>query len=124
MTPREKESLKMKICCACNKEKEIKSFYKSTLYKDGFENRCKICKQNCIKCRKPAVRKITKKRNEPALWNVNKQDWVDTYEFLKTIGYCLTKNIHEQFCEKHNLTPKKRGYEKSVIYSPQDLDLI
>lgn len=128
MSQEKKEVLKTKICCACKKEKEIKSFYKNKMMPLGYESRCKVCKQNKLKCNgrgeygKKAGRPQLK--NTPQLWNVRKEDWIETYEFLKSIGYDLNKNIHEQFCERYDLKPRKRMYEKSIQYTPKDLGLV
>lgn len=129
MTLPKKEVLKSKVCCSCKKEKEITSFYRNAAMPTGWEARCKLCKQNKLKCRKPngTGRYSTgrpKHRDTPQLWNVRKEDWIETYEFLKTMGYDLSKNIHEQFCERYNLQPRKRMKEKSIQYSPKDLGLV
>jgi len=94
--------------------------------KGGYEGRCKICKKSKILCRKKedVKRGRPQLKNQPQLWNVRKQDWIDTYNFLEGMGYDLKKNIHEQFCIKHNLPMRKRMYEKSLQYSPKDLGLI
>lgn len=126
MTSPEKQDLKTKICCACGKDKPITSFYRNKIMKDGYEGKCKYCKKTNVKCRsgdrkKPGRPKL---KNTPQLWNVRKEDWIETFEFLKKIGYSLERNIHEQFCERHNLVPRKRMYEKSIQYSPGDLGMI
>ena len=95
----------------------------------GWEVRCKVCKKNKVSCRAKTDRSRAgrpKHRNSPQLWNVRKEDWIETYEFLKSIGYDLSgdKTIHEQFCERYNLEPRKRMYEKSIQYSPKDLGLV
>jgi hypothetical protein len=131
MTPLENNVLKSKICCACKKEKEITSFYRNAAMHTGWEARCKLCKQNKLKCRKPngTGRKskplvLPSDLKAPMLFNVVKEDWIDMYEFLKSIGYSLDRNIHEQFCEKHNLKTRKRMYERSQYFSPEDLGLV
>ena len=128
MTSPEKQVLKTKICCACKKEKELKSFYVNCYMKGGYEARCKMCKKSKILCRKKedVKRGRPQLKNQPQLWNVRKSDWIESYEFLKKIGYDLSsdKTIHEQFCEKHNIKPRKRMYEKSLQYSPKDLGLV
>lgn len=128
MTSQKKEFPKSKICCYCGEEKPIKSFYVNNYLPSGFEPRCKICKNSKKKCRKKGTsgRGYKPEIDAPKLWNVRKQDWVDTYNFLKKIGYDLSshKSIHQQFCEKYNLEPRKRMYEKSIIYTPDELGLI
>lgn len=124
----EKKVLKSKICCSCSREKDIKNFPKNAVKPDGFENRCRQCKFSNKKCKrgpkknKPLV--LPSDLRAPMLFNVDKQDWIDMYQFLKNIGYSLDRNIHEQFCEKHNLKTRKRMHEKSLQYSPQDLGLV
>jgi hypothetical protein len=129
MTSPEKEVLKTKVCCACRKEKDITSFYRNIMMPTGWEARCKLCKKDKVSCRAKTDRSKSgrpKQMSSPQLWNVKKEDWIETYDFLKTIGYDLSgdKTIHEQFCEKYNLKPRKRMYEKSIQYSPKDLGLV
>lgn len=126
-----KEVLKSKICCSCNELKEIQSFYKNKHVPTGYESRCKVCKIEKKRCRAEKSYNRSKnlssgrpRQDAPQLWNVRKKDWIEAYEFLKSMGYDLTKNIHLQFCEKHNLKPRKRMYEKSIQYTPKDLGLI
>lgn len=120
----------MKQCCACLKMKSQDSYWKNNQLKSGFDNKCKICKTQgkyCVKKNKVGRPNAGRpsKNNAPQLFNVRKSDWIETYEFLKKIGYDLSsdKTIHEQFCEKYNLKPRKRMYEKSIQYTPKDLGL-
>lgn len=127
MSSSEKQVPKKKFCCACSKEKEVKCFYVNRYSKDGYESRCKVCKKTKILCKKKLLSKrIPQYKNAPQLWNVSRQDWIDTYNFLEKIGYNLSseKTIHEQFCENHNLPTRKRMYEKSIQYTPQELGMI
>ena len=130
MTSPEKQVLKTKICCSCKEEKRPKDFYVNNHNKDGLSYRCKECFQSgkiCVRNATPRVKYNRKGRpttDFPQLYNVKEQDWIETYKFLEKIGYDLTKNSHLQFCEKHNLKPRKRLKEKSIIYSPEDLGLI
>lgn len=130
MSSEKKEVLKTKICCSCNKEKEIDFYWRNNQTKDGRDNKCKPCKIKGLFCRKKKVKTIRgagkpKNINGPQLINVREKDWIEAYEFLKKIGYDLSsdKTIHQQFCEKHNLKPKKRTYERSIQYTPKDLGL-
>ena len=36
------------------------------------------------------------------------EDYELMYELFKELGYDITKNIHNQFCERHNLIPDTR----------------
>lgn len=116
----------MKRCCACQKEKPIKSFYKTNV--KSVADRCKICNKEGKMCKEniQPKKQTGNKRNTdgPQLFRVRKEDWIKTYQFLETLGYDLEKNIHHQFCEKHNLPIKKRNFENSTLYSPKDLGLI
>lgn len=124
----EKEVLKTKICCSCEKEKTLNEFWRNRDTKSGYDGKCKYCRVKGYYCKKKPKKESGKPKNieGPQLYNCSKQDWIETYEFLKNIGYDLSgeKTIHEQFCEKHNLTPRKRMREKSIQYSPKDLGLI
>lgn len=128
MTSPKKEVLKTKVCCYCGIEKPIKNYYVNNNLPSGFMPRCKVCFNNGNRCRKrKGTAKIMKRDGmAPKLWNVRKSDWVDTFMFLKKIGYELSgdKTIHEQFCERHNLEPRGRMKEKSIQYSPKDLGLV
>ena len=130
MSSQEKEVLKTKICCSCLKQKTIENFWKNTQIKGGRDNKCKMCKVQGKFCVKKELKRPNagrpKKSNAPQLFNVKKEDWVETFIFLKKIGYDLSghRTIHEQFCEKHHITPKNRTYEKSIQYTPKDLGLV
>ncbi|MFM7857040.1 MAG: hypothetical protein ACKO96_35230, partial [Flammeovirgaceae bacterium] len=84
MTPNEKDLLNMKRCCACRKEKPLKSFYKSNV--KSIADRCKICNKEGKMCKEHIQSKIQNgnKRNTdgPQLFKVSKKDWLETYLFL------------------------------------------
>jgi hypothetical protein len=120
-------SLETKICGACCKKLSIKWFYKNKSGKDGYDARCKICKKLGKKIyRGEKKQKANRAYAHLSLFNPKKEDWIETFMFLKSIGYNLSsdKTIHEQFCEKYNLRPKKRTYEKSIQFSPKELGLV
>jgi hypothetical protein len=97
-----------KVCKACNIQKPIDEFPISNTH--GVKAaRCKLCRINKI-----LIPKEKKELNGKSkfvsqrLTNVTKEDYKNTYLFLKNIlGYDLKSklSIHEQFCLKHNLTP-------------------
>ena len=97
---------------------------------DGLSSRCRMCFKIGNKCRirrtKEELNDTKKDNTLPNLFNVKKSDWVEAFLFLQSMGYNLSgdKSIHEQFCERHGLKPKRRTYEKSIQYSPKDLGLI
>lgn len=123
MTPNEKKLVETKICCSCEKEKSITHFYKNKI--NSITNRCKLCILQGNICVNQTRSKLkNKKEDGPQLFNVSKNDWVKTFLFLQEIGYDLKKDIHLQFCEKHNFEPNKRAFENSIIYSPKDLGMI
>lgn len=107
----------MKKCCACGETKELKLFYVNNVLRDGHSARCKKCMRNKTLCRQGrpigSVKKVKETKTngikdsfvEIRLVNTRKEDYVETYKFLKRIGYKLDESIHEQFCEKHNLEP-------------------
>lgn len=121
----ENNPIESKICCGCKIEKPIKDFYRNKELKGGFENKCKKCKKKKISCRKVAEKKRSKPTyDQIMMFNVSKQDWIETYRALERIGYDLKQDLHLQFCKKHNLEPKLRTKEKSIYYSVKDLGLI
>lgn len=121
----------MKECCACKQTKELKLFYVNNVMKDGYSARCKRCyRENklCRQGRPVGSFKISKpeKKNgikdsfvEIRLVNTRKEDYIETYEFLKRIGYKLDESIHEQFCQKHDLQPTEPQEFKNY-FSPKD----
>lgn len=110
-----------KVCGACLKEKELKSFYRNIAYKDGYDSRCKHCKMNGIllKSRKP--KSISKTNGSLKLTSPTKEDYRTMYEFLEKSGYDLKKDIHLQFCEKYNFKPKKRKTKSDNTFSVEDI---
>lgn len=99
---------KTKVCPACNVEKPMIDF--TTDHKKERVRRCKLCKSRGIKI--PPEKKINtkgvKKGPMPRLANVTKEDYKNMYLlFSEVMGYDINSklSIHEQFCQRHNLTP-------------------
>lgn len=120
----QKEPVEKKICKACEKEKKVTSFTKLPSGNRG--NVCNLCKSLGINIKKknPYERKVIK--NHPlSLGNVSKKDYVLMYEFLKNAGYSLGNNdIHEQFCKRYGLIPKKKKAVFNNHYSEKDCGFI
>ena len=125
----DKDALKQKMCKACNMIKEIKSFHKNKLFRDGYDTRCKLCKQEG----KTSTKKHTKKdfqksikdaENGLKLSSVRKEDWFGAYDLLSRMGYDLSGNISEQFCTKYGLKYKEKHDTKGLYKSPKDLGII
>jgi len=119
-------SQKTKICRACEKKLNIRWFYANKFGRDGYDAKCKSCKKLGIKIHRIIKTKATREYAHLSLFNPKKEDWIQTYKFLKVMGYDLSseKTIHEQFCEKYNLKTRERMTEKSIQYSPKDLGLV
>lgn len=119
----------MKICCACNQPKELKQFYVSRNMIDGYFARCKNCYNNRKKC-KPGrkspydieVYVSDKCVKHIKLVKPSKEDYVESYNLLKKLGYDLSESIHKQFCDKYNLV-ESGPKEFPNYYSPKDLDM-
>jgi uncharacterized protein YpbB len=121
----------MKECCACKETKELKLFYKNNAIKGGYSARCKKCVRNNKLCRQGrpigSVKKVKETKTngykdsfiEIRLVNTRKEDYVETYKFLKRIGYKLDESIHEQFCKMHDLEPTP-AKEFLHHFSPKD----
>jgi hypothetical protein len=125
----DKDNLKEKMCKACMNVKDMKSFHKNNLFKDGYDSRCKLCKQMgktiTVKGGKSEYkRRISGSDEEIRLSSVHTEDWLETYDLLKLMGYDLTKNIAEQFCSKYNLPYKEKNDRKGLYKTPKDLGLI
>lgn len=114
------------LCCACNKEKPMSEFYRNIALKSGYMSKCKKCKITGISCRKKKEKKIIKRKSEGLfMFNTTKEDWIEMFQFLQKIGYSLETPIHEQFCLKYNLTPRKLPKrDKTIKYTPKELGLI
>lgn len=119
----EKNAVEKRICLGCGLEKRIKSFPVN-----GRKHRgriCSICKLKGITL--PIKEQGIKKETRESVLKLNyvgKDDYIASYEFLKSIGYSLDKDIHEQFCKKYNLTPNNPKELFDNYFSPKDLDLV
>jgi hypothetical protein len=108
-----------KICSSCGLEKKLESFGKNKQVPGGIEKRCKICKNNYNK----KYRKENSTGVDGRMLKLNptkKEDWCKTYQFLKQIGYDVTKDIHEQFAKKNGLTYKERPARNILQYTWRD----
>lgn len=110
-----------KTCITCKKEKSVESFHKSKAYTDGRNSKCAICVNNYNKIKN----KEHKKETDPSLRGMvillpKKDDFHKMYLFLQSIGYDPSKDIHQQFCDKYNLTYKKRDVSQKNKFSYDD----
>lgn len=111
---------KKRLCVSCNNELSEDRFYRTgTQY---YKIRCKLCEINNVplpsKERVKEVKFYNKhgyfenevddiKYDMEYLFRTDKEDFIQTYIFLRDVmGYDIEKDIHLQFCEKHNLKPK------------------
>lgn len=123
--------MEVKVCKACHVERTIRNFVKSKAFPDGYESRCKICKSNGTKIMFLNSGKWSKKNKKIRdseyilpFTNPLKRDYVESYIFLREIGYSLDQDIHLQFCKKYNLEPIVRQKKSISKYSPKDCDLV
>lgn len=107
-----------KICPACGKMKKFESFGKNAQRKDGYELRCKICKNlyNRTYREKNGISSPT----GPRLTGITKLDWCNTYRLLEIMGYDISEDIHKQFVNKHHLDYKERPARNKLQFSPTD----
>jgi len=112
----------MRKCTYCGQEKELELFSKNNFTKDGYLAICKLCFNERAKTyRKKGEKKPASKTSGLKLGNTTKKDWCLMFAALEKMGYDLTRDIHQQFCEKHNLPPRKRKpSEKLITYIPSD----
>lgn len=115
--------MEVKICIACLNEKSIESFGKNKNKPGGRNPRCKVCMLNGVKkYREPVLYNPT--NHFFRLGNLKKEDYIDTYKFLESMGYDLKSplSIHEQFCLKYGFEPtKKQVWRDRNFYSIEDL---
>ena len=124
LTMKDIKTSETRTCASCDVKKPINQFYRNNALIDGYEKRCKTCKINNISSRVKAEPK--EKYNAEVTMNLvglREDDFRSTYLFLQSIGYNLSKNIHEQFCLKYNLPFNPERYETNYYFSPKDLGL-
>ena len=112
-----------KECRACNEIKSIIEFNKA-YGTDGLSSRCKICIRNKKLIPKELKEQPGRKELVMELYATSKKDYIQTYKFLESIGYSLSGDIHLQFCEKHNLTPRTPKKKFLNHYTQKDLGLV
>ena len=110
----------MKKCITCKITKELKSFSKRSINKDGYDNKCKICHSHYHRNRKletelkHEVQKIDSSFFD--LRGVTKKEWCESYRMLSKIGYNPELDIHTQFIQRHPELVLKRRPAKNVKY--------
>jgi len=117
------ELIEKKICKACGNQKKLKSFGKTSSGNRG--NVCNVCKSlgNTIKKGVKGEHYVVK-NNALQLGNTSIKDYKNTYEFLESIGYNLSEDIHIQFCLKYGLTPHSPKQKFKNHYSQKDCGLV
>jgi hypothetical protein len=88
-----------KICAACEIEQSIDEFWGDSSLEGGHNRRCRTCVRARILI--PIERRINKFTEETRKANL-KDEYDTLYLFLERIGYDLTKDIHQQFLDRHN----------------------
>jgi hypothetical protein len=109
----------------CGVEKKLTSFSPNKNSRDGLHYYCKLCWTAKIKeYQKNKPKKVKEKEvidTRFRLINTTKEDWCKMFSIMKDMGYDLSKNIHQQFIEKHNLPAKKSPAGKPIkSYNPSD----
>jgi hypothetical protein len=109
------KSTETKICKACNIERHISFFWR--VVGEKRQSRCTVCFKNkvYIQPRLSPEDRIEKKseyqKSHDEILRLDApsaKDYMLTYKFLENCGYDISKDIHKQFCEKYNLTYKKK----------------
>jgi hypothetical protein len=100
----------MKQCSKCKKNKELTSFHNNKRMKDG---KCPVCKI-CVSLGEKTRRLKPKEKLDIDLRGgvLTKGEYCMMWNFLSSMGYNITENIHEQFCEKYNLPTKVKPASK------------
>ena len=99
-----------KICAACEIEKPLIEFWMDRQNPDGLNRRCRTCVNARIKI---PLDRMLKKVTEQTVKDRLKRDYDTVYGLLEVIGYDLTKDLHQQFLDRHNQYSKvPMGYQK------------
>ena len=86
--------METKICRICGEEKPITDFALNHLYKDGYDTRCKCCKNEEARKSYHARKESPRDRGNPALAGFTPRELIEelrargykgTLEFTKTI---------------------------------------
>jgi hypothetical protein len=100
-------------CNSCLIEKDLTSFYKSKQSKYGISKVCKLCKNQGRKSAKinttihPFNREFRKSEsNWYSMAGCTKKDYMDMWSLLAKMGYDVSKDVHQQFLDKHNVNEK------------------
>ena len=88
-----------RICAACEIEQPIYEFWGDNSIVGGKNRRCRTCVRNKILI--PTERRLSK-FSEQSRKDLLKEEYDIVYSFLETIGYDLTKDLHQQFLDRHN----------------------
>lgn len=105
-----------KVCRTCGRKKNISQFHNNRYNPDGKAHYCKICINEKVK--------ESKKKTDtslPKLTNVKPIHYYQMYKALEKLGYDLSRPIHEQFCERHNLKPKNAWKGRDIRYTWDDV---
>jgi hypothetical protein len=96
-----------KTCTRCGETKPVTEFYRNSANKDGYAHGCKVCHSDY-------QRRTIAQNREINLNGTTYDDYYNSYELLKFMGYDLNQDIHKQFADKHGLKYRKRPY-KNVL---------
>lgn len=101
-----------KECSVCGLVKPITNFHNRSVEKDGYNKKCKKCVTEYINRSKKTN---WKKKPRFGLTRLSREHWCNMYELLKTIGYDIQRDIHEQFIKKYNITEYKERPNKNTL---------
>lgn len=111
------------VCRGCGVTKPLIEFHHSSAGRYGRQTRCKVCcsiyNKNYRQNKKKDPSLIPNTSNL-RLVSPKLDDYCKMYKFLYEMGYDLTKDVHVQFCERHNLIPKVRKKGHKNAFSPSD----
>jgi hypothetical protein len=71
------------------------------------------------------VRHYTRRNTKPIDKHFIKHTYEEynlAYELLELLGYDITKNIHRQFCEKHNFVYDDKKKRRVSMYNKKYVD--
>ncbi len=75
----------MKLCPACNTEKETSEFWRDSARADGFQRACKVClrirQSSYVKANRPKINARTRKWARKKGWATQRREWRKMSDF-------------------------------------------
>lgn len=107
-----------KVCTKCNIPKELNEFFKDNAYKDGYDSKCKICKNKYQESRKPKTQKYLKQyfiKNKNKIAKKAKKYYLNNKDIIIEKSKAYHKKVYQRDKVK-NAQRTKKWYVKNKRY--------